>query len=161
MTERAIKLRRAFSLIEAAAVIVIVALIVPPVATMLTNSAGTRAEHVSLARASMLGDAVLETIVADAASDEPTLGFGAFADADAYLNASGTGLRDRLSATAELYAQYGLGYVVTIGPLADASGQVTGDAGEDRYRLVTVIVTHPSQAGSGEVSFAVVLGDLG
>lgn len=161
MNGQACNPRRGFSLIEAAAVIVIVALIVPPVATMLTNSAGTRAERVSLARAAMLGDAVLETIVADAASDEPTLGFDALADSDEYVNGSGTGLRDRLSATAELYARYGLSYRVMIGPLADASGQVTGDAGEDRFRLVTVIVTHPSRAGTSEVSFAVVLGDLG
>lgn len=161
MNGHARNLRRAFSLIEAAAVIVIVALIVPPVATMLTSSAGTRAEHVSLARAAMLGDAVLETIVADAASGEPTLGFDALADADEYLNGSGTGLRDRLSATAELYEAYGLSYGVTIGPLADASGQVTGDPDQDRYRLVTVTVTHPSREGAGEVSFAAVLGDLG
>ena len=87
---------RAFSLLEAVAVTLVLALAVPPLAVWLVSATDDRADTVSTAQATILASAVLETVMADAASTDPTLNVASLNDSAAYLNAPGTGLRARL-----------------------------------------------------------------
>ena len=87
---------RAFTLLEAIIVVLVLALSVPPTVAWLGDSAARRADSVNAVRASALATTVMETILADASSTSPSLGFGAFANSAAYLDTASTGLRARL-----------------------------------------------------------------
>lgn len=133
--------RRGFTLIEAIAAIVILGLIAPVSMVTLRDAAAARSESIQMTRASWLACAVMETVLADAASDEDGLGFAAFADADAYLNTPGAGLAARFAGTTAFYEGLGFGWALDIGGLVSASGVATGEADEDVYRVVTVTVS--------------------
>ncbi|MCB9846463.1 MAG: hypothetical protein H6811_10825 [Phycisphaeraceae bacterium] len=153
--------RRAVTLIEAVAAVTVLAIIVPPTVSMLVTSANGRADSVMIARASALADLVLEHVLADSCSDAPGLGFDALSDPDAYLETTTTGLYDRLSAACSPYANVGLSFSLEISGLVSATGEVTGDAGEDVYRVVTVIVRTPmSSADPLSIRVSSVLCDL-
>lgn len=140
--------RRAFTLVESLAVIVVLAIAVPPAVSMMTDSAKAQADSVTLARATWFATGILEYVMADASSDAPLLGFAAFDDDDAYLNTPGTGLYDRMDSIIAHYNAMGLTQGVTVGPLANASGVVTGDADEDIFRNITVSVTWTTLGGA-------------
>lgn len=139
--------RRAFTLVESLAVIVVLAIAVPPAVSMMTDSARAQADSVTLSRATWFATGILEYVMADASSDAPLLGFAAFDDEDAYLNTPDTGLYARMSAMIAQYNTMGLTQSVTIGPLSNAGGVVTGDADEDIFRNVTVSVTWTTLRG--------------
>jgi len=141
------RLRRAFTLVESLAVIVVLSIAVPPAVSMMTDSAKAQSDSITLTRATWFATGILEHVMADASSDDAGLGFAAFADSDAYLNTPDTGLADRISAMSAHYASLGLTYSVTIGPLCDATGAVTGDADEDVFRQITAGVSWTSMRG--------------
>jgi type II secretory pathway pseudopilin PulG len=152
--------RRAFSLIEAIAAIVVLSIAVPSTMAVLVDSSRANADAVNTTRASALASLVLEQVLADASSESPALGFAAFADANAYLTTATTGLNDRIAASVAPYQAVGMTYLVTIGDLADNTGAVTGNPALDLFRLVTVTVTFPTSRGSSNLNAAVLVADL-
>lgn len=139
--------RRAFSLIEAVVVVIVLGLAVPPALSWLDSAVSARADAVNAARATVLATSVMESILADSASSAPGLGFAALADESAYVDDPASGLRTRLAALAQHYEAFGLAYAVSIGPLAAFDGVATGDPSRDVFRMITVTVTFPSAAG--------------
>lgn len=148
------RIRRGFSLIESVVVIIVLAISVPPALQLLDSAAATRADAINATRATLLGTSVLEQILADVHSGDPALGFNALSDSAVYLNTATTGLRDRITALTDTYTALGLTYDVTIGPLAQADGTVSGDPGLDVYRRITVTVSYPS-ATDGAISMPI------
>lgn len=144
--------RRAFSLLEAAIVTVALALAVPPAFVMLGDVAAGQGERLRAVQASTLAEAVLETVLADVASDEDGLGFEALADDAAYIDTPFTGLRARLALIAAPYEDAGLTYDIAIGGLVAADGVASGDALQDVHRVVTVTVTAPAASGADDLS---------
>ncbi len=154
--------RRGFSLIEAVVVIMVLAISVPPSLQLLDSAASTRADAINATRATLLGASVLEHVLADVHSTDPGLGFTALSDADAYLNTGGSGLVARISGVTGGYASLGLDYSVTIGPLAQADGVVSGDPDFDVYRRITVTVTYPSAAdGTINMPISAIVAEVG
>lgn len=153
---------RAFTLIEAAIVIVALALIVPPAVSWMKRAGEDRVDAVNATRASFLASAVLEQVLADAASPASGLGMSALANPSAYLTTAGTGLYPRTAGLASTYTAIGFTYAVTIGPLVDQSGAVNANASLNVFRVVTVTVTFPasSQAAAHSLSIASMVGDL-
>lgn len=131
-------MRRAFTLIEALIAIVVLAIVMPVAMTMLGDASIDRARAEEITRASWLLSAVSEQVLADASSDAPGFGIGAFEDSDAYVDAPGTGLRDRLTPLLSTYTDRGMTWEVAVGPMVSAQGEETGDPSLDLYRLVTV-----------------------
>lgn len=139
--------RHAFTLIEAVAAVVVLALLIPPTITMLSEAANARGDAIGLARGTALADAVLEHVIADVSSTDPALGFDALADADTYLDDPSDGLSARIAPLTQPYTAAGLSYSVTIGELVDQTGIASGDTAADIYRFVTVRVKIPSTTG--------------
>ncbi len=139
-----IRSRRAFTLIEAIASIVIIATIVPTSVLMLRDATTARIDAVQTTRATWFATAVAEQIKADAASTSPALGTPAFADANAYLNTPSTGLYARLSDLSTFYNTSAITYTVTISTLVSDSGTATGNVAEDIYRYIQVNVVWSS-----------------
>lgn len=135
---------RGFSLIESVVVIIVLAISVPPSLQLLDSAAATRADAINATRATLLGSSVLEQVLGDVHSSDAALGFDALADSSAYLSTSTTGLYDRITPLTDTYTALGLTYSVTIGPLAEADGTVTGDTALDVYRRIIVTVSYPS-----------------
>ena len=135
---------RGFSLIESIVIIIVLAIAVPPSLQLLDSAAASRADSINTTRATLLAMTVMEQVLADVYSADPSLGFDALADSDAYLNTAGTGLVDRIAVVTDTYAALGISYSVQIGPLAQADGTVSGDADLDIYREITVVVSFPS-----------------
>lgn len=153
-------LRRGSTLIEVVVIVATLAIAVPPALVTLREMAGQRADSVSVARATALASAVLEQIIADSASDEPGLGFGAFADPAAYMTTGTTGLRDRLAWVADPFESVGLSYEVEFSGLVGPSGSATGNPSQDVFRRVTVTVTYPSVDGDRTMTLGAIVGDL-
>lgn len=161
MSSKAPFRRRGVTLLEAVLVVLVLAIAVPAAMSMIAEANEARRQGADAARAVTLAQGVLEHIIADVNSAEPGLGFGALADPAAYLSAPTTGLYDRLDALAAPYAAAGMTYDVTIGALANAAGTVTGDAGQDVFRAVTVRVTFEDPDGEDLVlPVSVVLTEL-
>lgn len=135
--------RRGLSLIEVVTVIVVLAIAVPPALRLVHEAVSGRVDAINLTRATALASALAEHVLADVASNAAGLGFGALDDAAAWE----TSLRDRAAATAAPYAAVGMSYEIGVGPLADAAGVVSGDAGEDLYRDVEIRVSYPRADG--------------
>jgi hypothetical protein len=111
------------------------------------DSATSQIDAVNINRASTLGSAVMENIIADVASTASGQGFNALSNRTTYLDTTSTGLRARLASTTAPYTSLGFSWDVTIGTLTDYRGTVTGDNRLDVFRLVTVTVTFPSARG--------------
>lgn len=139
--------RCAFSLLEAVAMIVVLAVAVPPAMIWVNQSTALRADAANMSRAVALATTVTEHILADAVSTGPGLGFSAFSNPTTYVETPGTGLRARLNAFTSLYTSIGFNYSVSIGGLVGPSGTATGDSSRDVFRLVTVTVSFPSAFG--------------
>lgn len=139
--------RQGFSLLEVVAVIVALAFAVPTTLLWFNDSATSQIDAVNINRASTLGSAVMEHVIADVASTASGQGFTALANRTAYLDTAGTGLRARLASTTAPYTSLGFSWDVTIGSLTDYRGTVTGNTRLDVFRLSTVTVTFPSARG--------------
>lgn len=136
--------RRGVSLLEAVAVVVILAVAVPPTIMWLDESTSHRADAMNTTRAGMFATIVMENILADSASTASDLGFAAFANSNQYLNTATTGLRDRISPSTSFYEAMGMTYAVTIGVLVGPNGTTTGSTSTDIFRIITVSVTFNS-----------------
>ncbi len=141
------RMRSAFSLLEVVAVVVALAFAVPAMLMWFDEATTSQIDAVNINRASTLGNAVMENVIADVASTASGQGFAALANRTAYLDTATTGLRARLSATASPYTSLGFSWDVTIGALTDYRGVATGNTRLDVFRLVTVTVTFPSARG--------------
>jgi type II secretory pathway pseudopilin PulG len=148
MTRTRRQLRGGFTLIEAVVIVLVCAIALPATLTWLDEANQRRVDSVNATRATALGTCVMEHILADVSSKSPTLGFGALANSNAYLNAAGTGLQARLSSITSLYTGMGMTYSVNIGSLVDRTGAVTGNPTNDVYRIVTVAVSFTGADGS-------------
>ncbi len=145
---------RGFSLIEAVVVILVMAISVPPSLQLLDSAASTRADAINATRATILGTSVMEQILADVHSSAPGLGFDALADADAYFNTPVVGLIARIDGMTNAYTTLRFTYAITIGPLAQADGVISGDTQLDVYRRITVTITYPS-ASAGDINMPI------
>lgn len=139
---------RGATLIEAVVVIAILALSVPAAVAMLGQASDGRADSVSLARATLLAEGVLEHVLADVASDEPSLGFAALENDGVYLDGPDTGLRSRIASFTAGYEAAGLSYELDISALVSFGGSATGDPQQDLFRIVEVVVRAPSASGA-------------
>ena len=140
-------IRRGFTLIEAVIAIVVLSLAVPSTMAMIRDATVARAENALTIRAQWIATAVSEQILADAASDDPSLGMSGFADSNAYLNNPGSGLYERLAHLDSDYARFGIEYEVEIRPLTAANGTPSADADENIYRQIEVRVTWQGATG--------------
>lgn len=147
MTRRGAILARAFTLIEAVTVVLVLAIAVPPAIAWLDEAVSARADAVNATRATALATAVAEHIVADCSSDATGLGFAALANSATYLSAPTTGLYARLTPITSFYAPMGFTQTVTIGPLIDKTGSVNSNSAKNVFRLVTVTIDFPSATG--------------
>jgi len=153
--------RRAFTLVESLAVVVVLSVAIPPAVSMMVDSAAAQVGSVMQTRATWFATAILENVIADANSDDANLGFAALADSNAYLTTPTTGLNDRMSATTTFYAGLGFSHVVFIGALSDATGTVTGDVNQDVFRTIAVLVTWTTLEGdSRTLTISSVVTDL-
>lgn len=134
--------RRGTSLIEAVAVVLVLAICVPPTITWMMSSAERRDDAVRIIRATTLAQAVMEQVLCDASTTDVG------AAPAAYLDTATTGLRARLAGAASLYTDAGYAYDVAFGPLSDAALAVTGAPAADLYRTVTVTVSYTSARGA-------------
>ncbi len=150
MSRRTAQYRTGATLIEVVIIIVALGLAVPPALRLLDSAAASRADSINATRAALLATSVLETVLADVNSGDPSLGFDALADEPTYL----AGLATRASPVTDEYADLNLTYELAIGPLSQADGAVSGDADLDIFRRVTVTARYPSAVG-GTVSMPV------
>jgi hypothetical protein len=132
-------------------IVVILAIALPVTLTTLDEANQRRVDSVNTTRATALATCVMEHVLADVASKNASLGFGALANSNAYLNTAGTGLVPRLSAFTAPYGAMGFSYSVTIGPLVSKSGAATGVPANDVFRRVTVSVTFAGADGTARV----------
>lgn len=139
--------RRAFTLVESLAVVVVLAVAIPPAVSMMADSARAQADSVTITRATWFASALIEQIIADVNSDDAGLGFAALDDSDTYLTTPSVGFEARNSALIAHYGSLGLTHGVLIGELSNASGTVVGDIEEDIFRTVTVSVTWTTLKG--------------
>jgi hypothetical protein len=95
-----------------------------------------------------MASSVIESILADLSSSDPSLGFDALADSNAYLNTPGTGLVARLSSLLAPYTDTGFSYSVIISDLVREDGTVSADANENIFRVVTVRVGFTSASSA-------------
>jgi prepilin-type N-terminal cleavage/methylation domain-containing protein len=152
--------RGGFTLIECVLTLVILAVAVPATLAMMHDATVARTESVLTTRASWLGSMLSEQILADIASEDPSLGMQALADATRYLESPATGLYARLEQELSDYASLGLEATVQIGPLITSDGEQSGDPDRDIYRQVTVVVEFSSpRHGPKEIPFAILLTD--
>ena len=149
--------RRAFTLIEAIAVIVVIAVTVPPAVLFLDSAAQRREDAVQAQRAATLAQSRVEFVLADVASSDPKLGFAALANLPTYT----TEFTARAEPLTNQYQALGFTYTIQASPLVAASGSATGNAAQDIFRIVTVTVTAP-RAGTApiNINFSTLVGDF-
>ena len=138
--------RFAFTLLECVAVILALAIAIPATLSWVDDSASNRANAINAARATMLGTAVMEHILADVASTTPGQGAAALASPSIYLDTPSLGLVARMSSLTSYYTTLGITYTVTIGNLTEFDG-VSRGANGDVFRLITVTATFPAARG--------------
>ncbi|MEN0019723.1 MAG: hypothetical protein AAF747_02445, partial [Planctomycetota bacterium] len=134
--------RRGLSLIETVMVVLVLSIAIPPSLTIVDHAVEIRADAVSLTRATALANGIMEHVLADVHSEHASLGFAAMIDDAAYIE----GLNTRIAPLADAMQPFGVTARVIVGPLADASGTVSGDGGADLFRVVRVEVDYPSAA---------------
>ncbi|HYF15508.1 MAG TPA: hypothetical protein VD971_10610 [Phycisphaerales bacterium] len=149
--------RRAFTLVEALLVVIVLAIAVPASTMFLDQRAAQRADAATAARATVYAQAVMEFVLADAASGHALLGYAAFADAGTYVDDPATGMRARFANVSAPYEALGYTFDVAVGPEVSASGAATGDPSKDLFREVTVTVHAP---GVGTDRLTIVLSSL-
>jgi len=153
--------RRAFTLVESLAVVIVLSIAVPPAVSMMVDAARTQADSVKMTRATWFATSILENIIADVNSDDVNLGFSALDDSNAYLTTATTGLNNRLSAVIAHYNGFGLTHSVQIGALSESTGAVSGTPSENVFRTITVGVTWTNMNGvSRTLNIGAVVTDL-
>jgi len=126
-----------FSLIEAMAVVVMVAVAVPPMAAIARSNADASGDAARRHTATHLAAGVMEAVLADSESTDARLGFEGFARVD-YLDAPTDGLRARLSTMAEPASRFGITFDVTFSdPFTNTGDPASADA-TLALRMVTV-----------------------
>ena len=143
------RVRRAFSLFEALAVIIVVAIAVPPIAAIASSRAMAVSDATRRHAAMLLAAGVMESILADSESTSTDLGFEGFARAD-YLTAPVIGLRPRLTEMAEPAGALGVSYDVAIGSCVDADGSPASDDAPGALRLITATASWTNAQGDPE-----------
>lgn len=139
--------RRGVTLIEAVAVVLVLAISIPPTISWMSETSARQADAINLTRATTLASTVLEQVLADGRSSAAGLGFSAFNDTSAYLDAPTVGLRARLSSTTSLYTSMGFTYEVGFTGLISPSGVASADTAKNVCRRVDVGVKFPSASG--------------
>jgi len=134
----------AFTLIEVVIAVLVLSIAVPPTLNLMDTASSGRVDSINTTRATFLSTIVLETVLADMTSDDPSLGFAALSDSAIYLSAPTTGLYNRLSTIIQPYTTVGLSYTVVIGPLVSFEGTVSINPSDNIFRTVTVNVTYSS-----------------
>jgi len=129
-----------FTLIEVVIAVLVLAIAVPPTLNLMDTAAAGRVDAINTTRATMMATGVIESVLADLSSSDPSLGFDALADSNAYLNTPSTGLVARLSSMLSPYTDAGFTYSVDISDLVDETGSVSADANDNIFRIVTVRV---------------------
>lgn len=153
---------RGFSLIEAIAAIVILALVAPISMVTLRDAAASRADAIQLNRASWLASAVMETVLADVSSADNALGFDALADLNAYRTTPATGLDARLATITDHYDSLGFEWSLDVSGLVASDGVASADEELDIYRVVTVTVSWMGAArGTTDYQLSAVVCDMG
>lgn len=154
--------RRAVTLIEAIAVVVVLALAVPPMLVVTADAVDARLESVRIAEATALAQGIAEHVLADAHAMEDGTGgapgFDGLADASAYTDDPTNGLRTRLAWLAEGYESRGMTWDVEIGELVNAEGDASGDAAVDLYRRIRVLVDFAGSRGQMRVAMTLMVG---
>lgn len=135
--------RRGFSLIEAAVIVLMIAVAVPTSVRMLGRSSDERTDRVMMALATTYAGAVLEQVLSDVSAG----GLDVLVDADGYLDSPGVGLWARLAWVSEPYEARGLDAEVEISGLVDRFGEVSADAEENLFRVVTARVSFGLSSG--------------
>lgn len=151
--------RAGFTLMEAIVAIVVLGVVVPPSVSMLHTAASARAGSIDTIRGTWIASAVMEQVIADVSSGHAGLGMGTLADATAYVETPGTGLRARLEPVMEGYPA-GFSWTLSIGSLVGPAGTVTGDAARDVYRLVQVNVSWTGARGAETYTAGALVTDL-
>lgn len=139
--------RTGLTLIEAIIAIVVLSLAVPTTVVMLRDAASVRADAIATTRATWLANAVVEQIIADAASRAAGLGLSAFDDPQTYLGDPDAGLRSRIAFVTLPYESMGFSYTINVGQPQSAAGDQTGSPEHDLYRAITVTVSWNSTRG--------------
>ena len=142
------RVSRAFTLIEVVIAVIVLSIAVPPTLNLLESTSAGRVNAIFTTRATFLSTVVLETVLADMTSSQADLGFDALADSSTYLDTATTGLYARLETITQPFADVGLTYTVTIGELVASDGQVSQNASENIFRIVTVLVSFEGSDGS-------------
>ena len=153
--------RRAFSLLEVVAVVLILAIAVPPTVAVLQQRTTDRVNAVNTARATVLAQGVLENVLADAQSAATGQGYAAFANTNTYLNTAVTGLRARLTNLTQPYQNLGMTWDVSFSVPVSSTGTATGNSAQDLFRISTVSVQAPDASGGTlTVSISCLVTDL-
>lgn len=151
--------RRGAMLIEAVVVVVLIGLSVPPLLSVVSEAAESRADTVRAAEATMLAQGVMEQILADVYVRG--IGVSVLDDAETYVDGAGEGLRSRMAWMLEPAAERRFAVDVRIGSPVGPMGFPTGDADRDVFRIVTVGVSFTSTRGQSELSISSMVTDLG
>lgn len=138
--------RRAFSLFEALAVVIMVAIAIPPMAAIAQVRADAVTDAARRHAALHLAVGITEAVLADSESTAPQLGFEGLARAD-YMDAPVNGLRIRLKDMADPATTLGITYDLTIGPSLDVKGKPAAFDAPSALRLITVTASWTSASG--------------
>ena len=138
--------RRAATLIETLALVIVIAVATPPLVASATAGSRAAADSRARAQALALASAALETVIADAASGRPELGLEAMGEPE-YLSDPESGLFARLERVSEAAEAAGVRVTVTIASPVDARGEDVDASDAEALRLVTATASHPSSLG--------------
>ncbi|MFK7882849.1 MAG: prepilin-type N-terminal cleavage/methylation domain-containing protein [Phycisphaerales bacterium] len=148
---------RAFTLIEMVVCVVVLGIAVPPTLELVADAAAGRADSVNTTRAVLFAELVLETCIADVASNSDGLGFAGLGDSSAYE----TGLRSRLADVQAAYTDVGMSFDLSVGSLVSSAGSVSENEIENVFRVITVTVEFQSARGSAQrLPVSMVIGEL-
>jgi len=138
--------RRGVTLVEIMALLIVVAVAVPPIAALSASSSRALVEERRSFHTAWLATAVLEQIIADASSGEEPMSLDAMGD-QAYLDDGATGLRARLASITDSYENDGMTYEVTFGLVRDAEGNAIDADDRAATRVVTVEILYTNELG--------------
>ena len=131
---------------EAMAVVVLVAIAVPPMAAIARSHAHAAGDAARRHTAVHLAAGIVEAILADVESADPRLGFPGLARPD-YIESQVDGLRLRLGPMLEPATALRIDFDVAFSDPFTNSGDPAGAADPLAMRLVTVTTTWPSMSG--------------
>lgn len=164
MTRRPQRTRKsAFTLIETIAAIAVLAIAVPSSLMMMNTASRARVDALQASRAQWLASGVLETVIADAASADASLGY-----AGVGVGGYPASLKARLDPTiGSFYSQFGLTYDVVIDPVVVSqvgggwTAAVSPGLPSPVYRQATVTVNWAlSNGAAASYSVRTIVSDL-